>query len=140
MFGRKRIKPLEITRLDELRGLAAEGKPILIDFFQFGCAPCKVMDGIVAELADEYAGEAHIVKVNVGRVADAAASFKIQSTPTFVLLGKSQKKPSKKARKRAGGAPAPKAAYSPRWRTSGLVKKDVLERVLLSNGASKPEG
>ena len=139
MFGRKRVKPLEITRLDELRGLTAEGKPILIDFFQFGCASCKVMDGIVAELADEYAGEAHIVKVNVGRVPDAAASFKVQSTPTFVLLGRSQKKPSKKARKRSGGAPAARA-YSPRWRSSGLVKKDVLERALLSNGARKPEG
>ena len=140
MFRRKRVKPLEITRLDELKGLAAEGKPILIDFFQFGCAPCKVMDGIVNELADEFAGAAHIVKVNVGRVPGAAAAFKVRSTPTFVLLGRSQKQPSKKARKRAagGGAPAQKA-YSPRWRSSGLVRKDVLEQVLVSNGARRPE-
>jgi hypothetical protein len=51
-------------------------------------------------------------------------------------MGRSQKKPSKKARKRAAAAGAPqKKAYSPRWRGSGLVKKDVLERALVSNGA-----
>lgn len=139
MFRRRRSKAPEIEHLDELRGLAGGGKPILIDFFQHGCAPCKVMDGIVNELADEFDGEAHIVKVNIGKVPDAAAAFKIQSTPTFVLLGKSQKKPSKKARQRAArsGTPAKGSTYSPRWRSSGLVKKDVLEQILVSNGARR---
>ena len=136
MRRRKRVKPLVIDRLEDLKGLTAEGKPILIDFWQQGCAPCKVMDGIVNELATDFAGAAHVVKVDVGRVPGAAAAFKVQSTPTFVILGKSQKKPSKKARKRAeaSGAPAQKG-HSPRWRGSGLVKKDVLERALVSNGA-----
>ncbi len=136
MRRRKRAKPLVIDQLDELKGLTAEGMPILIDFWQQGCAPCKVMDGIVNELAVDFQGAAHIVKVDVGRVPGAAAAFKVQSTPTFVILGRSQKKPSKKARKRAAtaGAPAQKG-HSPRWRGSGLVKKDVLERALVSNGA-----
>lgn len=132
---RKRQKPTEVTGLDEIEQLAAEGKPVLIDFFQFGCNSCRVMDGIVNELADEYAGSAHFVKVNVGRVPGVIERFAIRSTPTFVLLGRSQKKPSKKARKRSGGAPAASPAHSPRWRTSGLVRKDVLSKVLESNGA-----
>lgn len=136
MRRRKRAKPLVIDQLDDLKGLAAEGKPILIDFWQQGCAPCKVMNGIVNELAVDFDGTAHIVKVDVGRVPGAAAAFKVQSTPTFIILGRSQKKPSKKARKRAAAAGAPaQKAYSPRWRGSGLVKKDVLERALVSNGA-----
>ncbi len=136
MRRRKRVKPLVIDQLDELKGLATEGKPILIDFWQQGCASCKVMDGIVNELAADFEGTAHIVKVDVGRVPGAAAAFKVRATPTFVILGRSQKKPSKKARKRAAAKSAPaKKAYSPRWRGSGLVKKDVLERALASNGA-----
>ena len=138
MRKRKRAKPLVIDRLDELKGLAAEGKPILIDFWQEGCGPCKIMNGIVNELAEEFDGAAHVVKVDVGRVAGAAAAFKVQSTPTFVVLARSQKKPSKKARKRAAAAGAPaKKAYSPRWRGSGLVQKDMLERALVSNGATR---
>ena len=138
MRRRKRVKPLVIDQLDELKGLATEGKPILIDFWQQSCASCKVMDGIVSELAADFEGTAHIVKIDVGRVPGAAMAFKVQSTPTFIILGRSQKKPSKKARQRAATKSAPaKKAYSPRWRGSGLVKKDVLERALTSNGAAR---
>jgi len=132
---RKRLKPAQITRLDEIDALAAEGKPVLIDFFQVNCQPCRIMDGIVNELADEYAGAAHIVKVDVTRVRGAAETYGVRSTPTFVLLARSQKKPSKKARRKAGGGPAPSAAPSPRWRASGLVRKDIISRALESNGA-----
>lgn len=131
---RKRAKPSQITRLEEIDALAAEGKPVLIDFFQVNCQPCRVMDGIVNELADEYAGSAHIVKVDVTRVRGVIETYGIRSTPTFVLLARSQKKPSKKARRRAGGAPA-SASPSPRWRASGLVRKDVISKALESNGA-----
>jgi thiol-disulfide isomerase/thioredoxin len=138
MFKRKRVKALTIDRLDELKGLAAEGRPILIDFWKDGCQPCRTMDGIVDELANDFGEAAHVVKVNVGRVPGAVEQFRIQSTPTFVVLAKSQKKLSKKARQRAAKAGAPaKKAYSPRWRSSGLVRKDVLEQALISNGASR---
>lgn len=138
MFKRKRVKPIVIDRLDELKGLAAEGKPILIDFWQQGCQPCRTMDGIVTELADEFQGAAHVVKVDIGRVPDAVAAFRIQSTPTFVVLARSQKTPSKKARKRAAAAGAPaKKPYTPRWRSSGLVRKDILQQALVSNGAAR---
>jgi thiol-disulfide isomerase/thioredoxin len=137
MFKRKRVKAAAVERLDELRGLTAEGKPVLIDFWQTGCQPCRTMDGIVDELAAEFEGTAHVVKVDVRRAPELAMRFKVQSTPTFVLLARSQKQPSKKARKRAAqsGAPGTKA-YSPRWRASGLVQKDVLMSALTSNGAT----
>jgi thiol-disulfide isomerase/thioredoxin len=139
MFKRNKVKALHVERLDELRGLAAEGKPVLIDFWQTGCQPCRTMDGIVDELAAEFDGAAHVVKIDVRRAPEAAAAFRVQSTPTFVVLGTSQKKPSKKARQRAAktGAPSTKA-YSPRWRGSGLVRKDVLAGALESNGARRP--
>jgi thiol-disulfide isomerase/thioredoxin len=138
MFKRKRTKAVTIDRLDELKGLAAEGKPILIDFWQQGCQPCRTMDGIVDELAADFQDSAHVVKVDVGRVPGAVEQFRIQSTPTFVILARSQKKPSKKARHRAAKSGAPqKKPYSPRWRGSGLVRKDVLEQALISNGADQ---
>lgn len=137
MRKRKRVKPINIDHLDELKGLAAEGKPILIDFWQQGCQPCRMMDGIVKELASEFDGAAHVVKIDIGRVPGAVAAFKVQSTPTFVVLGRSQKVPSKKARKKAANSGAPaRSAYSPRWRGSGMVKKDLLEQALVSNGAA----
>lgn len=131
LFNKKR-KPVKLVSLDELQPMLESGEPVLLDFFQIGCAPCQVMDGIMNELAREFEA-VHIVKVDVGRVAGAAQTFNVRSTPTFVLLGRTPAKKSKKARRQ--GSEESDGRITPRWRTSGLVRKDQLERVLESNGA-----
>jgi thioredoxin 1 len=136
MIFRRRPKPMSLSSLSELEPLMEGDRPILLDFFQINCRSCKIMDGIVNELAEEYAGGAHIVKVDVGKVPGAAQTFKIRSTPTFVVLGRSQKKSKKKKRQEDVGV----AKMTPRWRTSGLVPKDQMQRVLESNGAVRAEG
>jgi len=140
MIFKKRVKPTQLKALDELEPLMDDDKPILLDFWQANCRSCKIMDGIVNELAEEYAGTAHVVKIDVGRVPGAAQTFKIRGTPTFVVLGRSQKtSKKKKKRQQQAGEDQAKAKMTPRWRTSGLVNKDVMQRVLESNGASRPE-
>ncbi len=131
MFRRsKRVKATRVESMDEITEMAASGRPVLVDFMQPGCAPCRVMDGIVDELADEFQDSAHVVKVNLRELPAAAHTFKVKSTPTFVLLAVSPK-----ARKKAaavGGVPA----ATQRWRATGLVKKDALRKAIESNGAS----
>ena len=137
----KKAKAEKIQRLEDLKPMIESGKPLLIDFMQVNCGPCQTMDGIVNELAREYGESAHVVKVDVTKVPGAAQMFKVRSTPTFVLLGRATKKMSKKARKRAGQGNEPKTTgtVQPRWRTTGLVRKDQLQRVLESNGATPAE-
>jgi hypothetical protein len=60
----------------------------------------------------------------------------VRSTPTFVLLGTAAKA-SKKAQRKGKAAKGAPGTASPRWRQTGLVKKDQLSRVLESNGASR---
>lgn len=134
---KKRPKPTKLQHLNELDPLVASGRPVLLDFMQINCGPCKVMDGIVNELAEEYHESAHIVKVDVTRVAGAAQMFGVRSTPTFVLLGAAPQKRSKKARRHGGSATDDGKSVGQRWRASGLVRKDQLVRVLESNGASR---
>ena len=134
----KKAKASKIHSLDELKPMIESGKPVLLDFMQVSCGSCQVMDGIVNELAREYGDSAHVVKVDVTKVQGAAQVFKVRSTPTFVLLGRTPEKTSKKARKRAAQGRARKrgGTVQPRWRTTGLVHKDQLQRVLESNGAT----
>ena len=139
----KRTKAVKIRDLDELKTMVASGKPVLIDFMQVNCGPCRTMDGIINELASEYGDSAHVVKVDVTRVAGAAQAFQVRSTPTFVLLSNAKKKPSRKSAKK-GTANRPNSKkqrtngqVAPRWRTTGLVKKDQLRRVLEGNGANR---
>jgi thioredoxin 1 len=132
----KKAKATKLVSLAELEPMIDSGKPVLLDFFQLGCGPCQVMDGIVNELAGEYGDSAHIVKVDVGKVDGAAQVFNVRSTPTFVLLGRApQKRNKKKQRREEQPQPGTQANVTARWRTTGLVKKDQMARVLESNGA-----
>ena len=141
MFGRKRVKPIDLKSLDQLKPLVAEGKPVLIEFMQVGCRNCKIMDGIVSEVAEEYGGSAHVVKVDLGRVANAMDSFQVKSTPTFLLFGRPSLPTAKKKAKRQP-APPEREQQGPvvKWRTSGLVRKDVMTRAMESSGAVRVGG
>jgi len=141
MFGRKRVKPIELRRLDDLKPLLAEGKPVLLDLMQVNCRSCKIMDGIVNELAEEYAGSAHVVKVDVARVPEAIQAFSIKGTPTFVLLGRPAAPAAKKKAKRRAEPAAGSSDRGPvaRWRASGLVRKDQMVRAMESAGAVRAE-
>ncbi len=137
MFGRKRVKPIELRDLDQLKELISEGKPVLIDFMQVNCRSCKIMDGIVNEVAEEYGGSAHVVKVDLGRIPAAAASFQVKGTPTFLLFGRPGLPAAKKKAKRPP-TPAPeRETQGPvvRWRANGLVRKDVITGALEASGA-----
>ncbi len=134
MFKRKPKAP-KIHTMAEIDQLAASGKPVLIDFFQVGCAPCQVMDGIMNELSREYGETAHIVKADIANMPDAMAKFKIRSTPTMVLLSTAPPKKAKKNRNRQAGTPGGRRAVTQRWRASGLVPKDQLALLLENNGA-----
>jgi thioredoxin 1 len=120
----RRPKPIALESASQLEALARSGTPVLVDFFQFGCAPCRVMDGIVDELAGEYQGAVHVVKANAANVPEVFERYKVRSTPTFILFT---------AREGA-------TTITQRWRASGLVKKDVLARSLESAGARRPPG
>ncbi len=135
MFNRKQ-KARRVAHLSEIDDLTRSGKPVLIDFYQIGCAPCQVMDGIMNELAREYGPSAHVVKADIGRMPDAIARYKIRSTPTMVLLGSAPPKKSKKSKQRQG-RPGGHRSVTQRWRASGLVQKAQLSRLLESNGARR---
>ncbi len=130
MIFKKRIKPIKLQTPQQLDELTASGKPVFLDFWQTDCQPCRTMDGIVSELAHEYRDSAHVVKVDVRSAPDLAQRYRVMSTPTFVVIGVSKKKKSKKSRKPNGGP-------AERWRASGLVKKDLLQQALERNGAER---
>lgn len=118
LFSR-RPKPIPLESAGQLDDLIESGSPVFVDFMQRNCNACRIMDGIVNELAEEYVGTAHVVKADVAQVPDLFRRYKVMSTPTFAVL---TKKPG------ANSATL-------RWRASGLVKKDVLTRSLESAGA-----
>ncbi len=65
-------------------------KPCIVDFYTTWCGPCKRLAPIMDELAEEYAGEIYIYKVDTDKERELAAVFGIRSIPTLLFCPMSE--------------------------------------------------
>lgn len=61
-------------------------RPVLIDFWAEWCAPCKVMLPVLEKLANEYAGQFLLAKVNCDEEPRIAEQFGVRSLPTIMIM------------------------------------------------------
>lgn len=59
---------------------------VLIDLWAEWCGPCKMMNPVIEELSDQYAGRAVIAKVNVDDNPEIPMNYNIRGIPTFLLF------------------------------------------------------
>jgi thioredoxin 1 len=64
-----------------------EGKlPCIIDFYADWCRPCKMVEPILQELAQEYQGKLNIYRIDTQAQQELAAAFGIQSIPSMLFI------------------------------------------------------
>lgn len=64
--------------------------PVLVDFWATWCGPCRMITPLIEELADEYAGKAKMVKVDVDSSQKTAMTYGIRSIPTLLIFKEGQ--------------------------------------------------
>ncbi|CAA6813807.1 MAG: Thioredoxin domain-containing protein [uncultured Thiotrichaceae bacterium] len=61
-------------------------QPILVDFWADWCQPCKTLMPILSNLAEEYGGKFHLVKVNTDVQRELAMHYEVRSLPTVKVF------------------------------------------------------
>jgi thioredoxin 1 len=60
--------------------------PVLVDFTAIWCSPCKLLDPIVKQLAQDWEGKVKVVKLDVDDNADLATQYQVLGLPTLMLF------------------------------------------------------
>jgi thioredoxin 1 len=61
-------------------------QPVVVDFTAVWCGPCKMLDPVVKQLADEWAGKAKIVKLDVDHNPNLTIQYGVMGVPTLMLF------------------------------------------------------
>lgn len=88
-----------------------QDKPVLVDFFAEWCGPCKMMSPILEDVKNRVGENANIIKIDVDKNPQAAATYQVRGVPTLILFKNGQAL----------------------WRQSGVVSANELEKLINQN-------
>jgi thioredoxin 1 len=61
-------------------------RPVLVDFWASWCPPCKMVEPVLDELAQEYGDRVLICKLHVDRNPKTRDEYQIFGVPTFAVF------------------------------------------------------
>ncbi|AMX02971.1 thioredoxin [Microbulbifer thermotolerans] len=83
---------VEVTAQNAQQVLIEESmkRPVVVDFWADWCEPCKQLMPVLEKLANEYAGQFLLAKVNADSEQMLAAQLGVRSLPTVLVLKEGQ--------------------------------------------------
>lgn len=64
-------------------------RPAIVDFYADWCAPCRALSPVLEQVAQDYAGQVDIYKVDTEATPELAALFEVRGIPAILFVPKS---------------------------------------------------
>ena len=80
------MKEIVLTKDNFEEEVLKSDLPVLVDFWETWCGPCKMVAPTISEIAGEMAGKLKVGKVDVDNDPELAAQFGIMSIPTLIMF------------------------------------------------------
>ena len=65
--------------------------PVLVDFWDPWCGPCRMVAPVVGEIAEQFEGQVKVVKLNTDETPNIASQYGIRRIPTLMIFKGGQK-------------------------------------------------
>jgi thioredoxin 1 len=89
--NRKMIdKPIHVTDAEFEERVLNSDLPVIVDFWAPWCGPCRMIAPLLEKIANDYAGQVVVAKVNTDENPQRAMDYRVQGIPTLLFVHNGQ--------------------------------------------------
>jgi len=70
--------------------VVGSSRPVVVDFWAVWCEPCKKLDRILEEMAEEYGEVVSFYKVDVNESKETISRYAVRSIPTLLFFNEGE--------------------------------------------------